>query len=260
MISHDATAIPRGIYRYRWLVLELVLRDLRIRYRGSALGLAWTFINPLIFTCIYTLVFGVFLHTDVPNYPVYLLSALLPWTWLSGALQQSTAALVDGRMYVGKTIFPIEILVLVPVLSHGWNFLCSIPMVFLIAALFKVHPGMVAPRAAGARADRAHPRLRARAAAGEPARLLSRRTATRRIRPDRGPLSDADLLRRARRSGIAHLHLARQPDRRGDGRVSRRHLSRHRAESRRGAVRHVVRRRHPRGRLRRLQPLPRVVR
>jgi len=135
----NALTIPQSVYRYRWLVYELVLRDLRLRYRGSVLGLAWTLLNPLIFTGIYTLVFGAFLHVGIEHYPVYLLAGLAPWMWFSGALQQGTTALVDGRMYVGKTIFPIEVLVLVPVLSHGWNFVCTVPIVLLAAALFKIH-------------------------------------------------------------------------------------------------------------------------
>jgi ABC-type polysaccharide/polyol phosphate export permease len=87
------------------------------------------------------LVFSAFLHVDIEHYPIYLLAGLMPWMWLSGALQQSTTALVDGRMYVGKTVFPIEVLVLVPVLSHGCNFICSIPVLLLFAVLFKVHLG-----------------------------------------------------------------------------------------------------------------------
>jgi ABC-type polysaccharide/polyol phosphate export permease len=133
--------IFQHVYRYRWLIYELVLRDVRLRYRGSVLGQAWSLMNPLLFAAIYTLVFTAFLHVDIAHYPVYLLSGLLPWTWLSGALQQSVTSLVDGRMYVGKTLFPVEILVLVPVLAHGWNFICSLPVLFVLAFFFHVHLG-----------------------------------------------------------------------------------------------------------------------
>jgi ABC-type polysaccharide/polyol phosphate export permease len=132
---------PAGVLRYRWLVYELVLRDLRLRYRGSILGLAWTLLNPLLFMAIYTLVFSVYLRVHLPNYPLYLLAGLIPWTWLSGALIPGTSSILDGRVYVGKTLFPTEVLMLVPVLSNAVNFLLSLPILFVFATLMHVHWG-----------------------------------------------------------------------------------------------------------------------
>lgn len=111
------------------------MRDLKLRYRGSVLGFAWTLINPLLFMAVYTLVFSVFLKAGINNFPLYLLSGLLPWNWLSTALQQGTGAIVDGRMYVGKTLFPTEALIVVPVASNLVNFLLSLPVFVLIAFL-----------------------------------------------------------------------------------------------------------------------------
>ncbi len=128
-------------FRYRWLVYELVLRDLSLRYRGSALGFAWTLLNPLLFMAIYTLVFAVYLRVDIVNYPAFLLSGLVPWSWLAGALGQGTSSIVDGRMYVGKTLFPMQILVIVPVLSNGINFIFSLPILFLFVIVLHVHLG-----------------------------------------------------------------------------------------------------------------------
>jgi len=124
------------IFRYRWLALELIARDLKLRYRGSALGFAWTLLNPLLFMGVYVLVFGIYLKIGIPNYAVYLLSGLLPWVWFSNALMQGTTAILDGRMYVGKTIFPAEALVLVPVCSNFVNFLFSLPVLVAVVVLF----------------------------------------------------------------------------------------------------------------------------
>ncbi len=124
------------IFRYRWLVYELITRDLKLRYRGSALGFAWTLLNPLLFMGVYVLVFGVYLKIGIPNYAVFLLSGMLPWVWFSNALLQGTTAIVDGRMYVGKTIFPAEVLVLVPVCSTFVNFLFSLPVLVFVVVLF----------------------------------------------------------------------------------------------------------------------------
>lgn len=124
------------LFRYRWLTYELITRDLKLRYRGSALGFAWTLLNPLLFMGVYVLVFGVYLRIGIPNYALYLLSGLLPWAWFSNALLQGTSAILDGRMYVGKTIFPAEVLVLVPVCSNFVNFLFSLPVLVVVVFLF----------------------------------------------------------------------------------------------------------------------------
>ncbi len=129
-------------FRYRWLVYELVLRDLRLRYRGSMLGFAWTILNPLLFMAIYTLVFSIYLRAGVANYPAFLLSGIVPWAWLAGALGQGTSAILDGRVYVGKTLFPTGVLVMVPVFSNAANFLFSLPVLFFFVLMLHVHLGV----------------------------------------------------------------------------------------------------------------------
>lgn len=130
-----------ALFRLRWLVYELVLRDLRLRYRGSVLGFAWTLLNPLLFMAIYTLVFSVYMRENVVNYPAFLLAGIVPWQWLAGAVGQGTSSIVDGRVYVGKTLFPTGVLVLVPVVSNGVNFLLSLPVLFAFVLLLHVHLG-----------------------------------------------------------------------------------------------------------------------
>lgn len=125
------------ILRYRWLLAEFVSRDLRLRYRGSVLGFAWTLLNPLLFMAVYTLVFGVYLRIGIKNYPVYLLSGLMAWNWFASAVQAGTSSILDGRMYVGKTVFPTEVLIFVPVISNLVNFLLSLP--FLCIVIFLYH-------------------------------------------------------------------------------------------------------------------------
>lgn len=131
-----------GLLKHRWLVHELVLRDLRLRYRGSLFGFAWTLLNPLIFMGIYTLVFSVYLRVHVPHYALYLLAGLVPWGWLSGAVLSGTTSILDGRFYVGKTLFPPLVLVIVPIVSNAVNFILSIPILYAIAFLMHVHWGL----------------------------------------------------------------------------------------------------------------------
>lgn len=134
-------AHPAGPLRFRWLVYELVLRDLRLRYRGSVLGFAWTLLNPLLFMLVYTLVFAVFLKMGTKNYPVYVLAGMIAWNWFATAVSQGTSAILDGRMYVGRSVFPMKVLPLIPVLSNGVNFVLSLPLLLVLMALYHVHFG-----------------------------------------------------------------------------------------------------------------------
>jgi lipopolysaccharide transport system permease protein len=137
----NAPASPlRTIVRFRWLLYELVVRDLTLRYRGSVLGFAWTLLNPVLFMVVYTLVFSVYLGTDIHAYPLYLLSGMIPWLWIAGAIGQAVTSIVDGRAYVGKTLLPIELLIIVPVLSNGINFLITILLLAPVAVVLGVNP------------------------------------------------------------------------------------------------------------------------
>jgi ABC-type polysaccharide/polyol phosphate export permease len=128
-------------YRFRWLLYELVVRDLKLRYRGSVLGFAWTLLNPILFMCVYTLVFSVFMRTEIRNYPLFLLSGLIPWIWLSGAITQATTSILDGSAYIGKTLMPAQLLVLVPVLSNGVNFLITIALLLPVSLALGINIG-----------------------------------------------------------------------------------------------------------------------
>jgi ABC-type polysaccharide/polyol phosphate export permease len=133
--------LVQSVYRYRWLLYELTLRDLTLRYRGSALGFAWTFLNPLLAMLVYTLVFSVYLRIPIPHYAVFLISGLLPWLWFSSSLTIGTSAIVDGRSYVGSSMFAPVILVVVPILTNGVNYLLSVPLLLALAAYFGVPIG-----------------------------------------------------------------------------------------------------------------------
>lgn len=133
--------LVQSVYRYRWLLYELTLRDLTLRYRGSALGFIWTFLNPLLAMLVYTLVFSVYLRIPIPHYAVFLISGLLPWLWFSSSLSSGTSSIVDGRTYVGSSMFAPVILVIVPILSNGVNYLMSVPLLLALDAYFAVPVG-----------------------------------------------------------------------------------------------------------------------
>ena len=132
----------RTVYRYRWLLYELVLRDVVLRYRGSMLGFLWTLLNPLLFMIIYTLVFSVYLRVGIPHYSVFLISGLLPWSWFFSSVQMGTSSIVDGRVYIGKTTFAPVILVLVPILSNLVNYILSLPILLAILLFYHLWIGV----------------------------------------------------------------------------------------------------------------------
>lgn len=131
----------RTLYRFRWLVYELVVRDLVARYRGSVFGFFWTLLNPLLFMAVYTMVFSLILRVGMQHFPVYLLAGLMPFQWFSAAIFAGTSSITDGGMYVGKTVFAPAILIAVPVLSNLVNFLFSLPILLAVALLSHVAVG-----------------------------------------------------------------------------------------------------------------------
>jgi lipopolysaccharide transport system permease protein len=126
-----------NLVRYRGLITSLVARDLKARYRGSALGFLWSFINPLLLLSVYSFVFAVILpgtHTNVEPYALFMFCGILPWTWFSSALNESAGSLIAGGNLIKKVLFPAEILPLVSVLANMVHFFLGLPI--LVAFLF----------------------------------------------------------------------------------------------------------------------------
>jgi ABC-type polysaccharide/polyol phosphate export permease len=131
----------RSIVRYRWVIIALVSRDLKMRYRGSVLGFLWTFLNPLLFMSVYTLVFSIYFLVGAKGYPVFLLSGLLAWLWFGQSIQLGTVSILEGSMYVGRTIFPTQILPFVPVVSSMMNYIFSLPLLAIFMLIYRIDVG-----------------------------------------------------------------------------------------------------------------------
>jgi ABC-type polysaccharide/polyol phosphate export permease len=117
------------------------MRELRARYRGSLIGFFWTFLNPLLLMGVYSLVFTVYMRFRMENYGAFMFSGLLPWLWFSSALSSGAGSVVAGGSLITKAMFPPIVLPVVAVLSNLWNFLLSLPMLFLVFAVMKVPIG-----------------------------------------------------------------------------------------------------------------------
>lgn len=119
------------LYRYRQLILALTARDLKARYRGSILGFFWSLANPLLLLGVYTLVFTIFFPQQVvKNYPLFLFAGILPWTFFSAAVLESTTSISSNAALIKKVMFPAETLPLVVVLSHLVHFALALPVLF----------------------------------------------------------------------------------------------------------------------------------
>src|SRR3954468_19158079 len=119
------------LFRYRGLIQSLVARELKARYRGSVLGFFWSFINPLLLLTIYTLVFKYVMpgtHTGVEPYVAFMFCGILPWTWFSSSLAESSNVLISGGNLIKKVLFPAEILPLVSVLANMVQFFLGLPI------------------------------------------------------------------------------------------------------------------------------------
>jgi lipopolysaccharide transport system permease protein len=123
------------LWEYRALIQNLVLRDLRVRYKSSMLGYLWTQIAPLLTMLIYWFVFGAFFPSDIAMYPVYLIVGLLPWNFCAEAVSGGARSVIDNAALIKKVFFPREVLPLVSVLSSLLNFLLSLPVLFLVMAV-----------------------------------------------------------------------------------------------------------------------------
>src|SRR4249920_980933 len=129
-----------NLFRYRGLIQSLVARELKARYRGSALGFVWSFVNPLLLLLIYTYVFTAVMPNEtegVQPYALFMFCGILPWTWFSSSLSESANSLIAGGNLIKKVLFPAEVLPIVSVLTNMVHFFLGL----LILAGFMVYTG-----------------------------------------------------------------------------------------------------------------------
>ncbi|MCP3853858.1 MAG: ABC transporter permease, partial [Actinomycetia bacterium] len=90
-------------------------KELRVRYKGTALGFLWSMLNPLLYLGVFYVVFQLILEAGIPQFPVFLLSGLLVWNLISNGLASATGAITGNSSLVNKVWFPREILPLASV-------------------------------------------------------------------------------------------------------------------------------------------------
>jgi len=128
------------LFQYRELLYNLVVRDLKVRYKNSVLGVAWSLLNPLSMTLVFTVVFTVMQKSDIESYPVFILCALLPWDFFRASVTGATGSIVGNAHLVKKVYFPREVLPLSIVLSNLVNFLLALIVLSGMMVIFRVRP------------------------------------------------------------------------------------------------------------------------
>ena len=139
----DARAAAQSRVRLE-LLTELVRKDLKVKYKNSALGFIWSLANPLLYLAVFTLVFGVFLKNNVPWFAVLFMSGFLIWSFFNSATLDATGAVVGNANLVRKVRFPRVVLPLASVGFAGVHLALQL-LVFLLF-LIPFYPDAFGPQ------------------------------------------------------------------------------------------------------------------
>ena len=127
-----------SLFKYKELLKNLVIRDLKVRYKRSVLGVLWALLEPLILMILFTVVFSMLLRIKVEKYPVFVLCGLLPWSFFSTGLSYSASSILQHANLIKKIYFPREIIPLGVILARLVNFLISLILLFGFMLAFGV--------------------------------------------------------------------------------------------------------------------------
>lgn len=154
----------RELYRYRDLIWTLVQRDLKVRYRRSAIGFLWTMLQPLLMLLVLNIVFRQLFRFEVKNYPVYVLAGLLFWNFFQQTIVSSMKSLKGNAIILKKLPVPLAVFPIATVISGLVNLsfafvplfaillatghpvtpaLLFLPVAILVAAIFTLGAGLI---------------------------------------------------------------------------------------------------------------------
>jgi len=132
----------RAVWAYRELLFFLVWRDIKVRYKQTALGVSWIVLQPVISTVVFTLLFGRLLKVpsgDLP-YPVFALAGLVPWNYFAGSLTRSSNSLVGSSHLISKVYFPRLIIPISGVLSGLVDFFVTLGVLVILMFAYRITP------------------------------------------------------------------------------------------------------------------------
>lgn len=121
----------KNLYQYRELLKSNIKKEIRGKYKGSFLGVLWSFVNPLLMTLVYAIVFPFILKSGPEHYVTYIVIGILPWNFFTTVISQGTFTILGNAGIIKKVYFPREILPISVATSGLVNFLISIPIMFI---------------------------------------------------------------------------------------------------------------------------------
>jgi lipopolysaccharide transport system permease protein len=132
----------KAVWEYRELLYFLVWRDVKVRYKQTAIGVAWVVLQPLLTMMVFTVIFSylVRIPSDGLPYPLFVFAALLPWTYFNQALTRGGAGLVSNANLITKVYFPRLIVPLSAAVTPLVDFLLSLAMLLGLMAWYGVAP------------------------------------------------------------------------------------------------------------------------
>lgn len=154
-VPHFAIEPPHGwqiidlpeLWRYRDLLFILTLRDIRLRYKQTALGIIWVILQPLVASLIFAVIFGRLanLPSDGVPYLLFVFAATLAWNLFSGALQRSSSSLVGDAKLISKVYFPRIMIPIASTMAVVVDFLVALGVMFLLIFVsgFSLIPNML---------------------------------------------------------------------------------------------------------------------
>ena len=141
-------SVPTRVYRRKIahffdLLRVLVDRDMKLLYKRSALGIAWTLINPLLQLAVFSFVFRSVIPINIPQFSSFAFSGLLIWTWSQTALFQATGLITSNKALIRQPNFPTAILPVVTTMTGLIHFLLALPVLIIFLAVDGVKPSSV---------------------------------------------------------------------------------------------------------------------
>ena len=122
----------KEIYGYREMIVSMIRRDLRGRYKASVLGFLWTFLNPLFQLFIYTMVFSIIMRANIEDFYIYLFIGLVPWNFFSASLAGGSSCVIAQENLIKKIYFPRLVLPITYVTSAFVNMLLTFIIIFIV--------------------------------------------------------------------------------------------------------------------------------
>jgi lipopolysaccharide transport system permease protein len=140
LILFGALSVYVDLFRYRELFGSLFRRDLRAKYKGSVLGLAWSLANPVLLMLVYLLVFSVFWRAQpakVPHYWLFLLCGLPAWVFFATSLQAASRSLLENANLIRKVRFPRQLVPLANVAAQLVAFAVMLTIVIVLSLIYE---------------------------------------------------------------------------------------------------------------------------